>query len=186
MSKKPLLLLGSWSVLLFAGLHPVDSGTEQGVVSDSTLLARLWIFTSVDCPIANSYSPEINRLYDDYHHRGVEILLVYPDPALSEQDVKTHRADYQLQPPALLDPQHHKVRRTGASITPEAVLLTASGELVYRGKIDNRYAGIGKRRAAATEHYVRDLLDQILAGQHPAYQETEAIGCRIEPLPKAE
>jgi hypothetical protein len=63
---------------------------------------------------------------------------------------------------------------------PEAFLVDASGALVYRGRIDDVYADIDKRRP---EPKHRDLLDAInaLAEKRPiANPRTEPVGCPFE------
>ena len=56
-----------------------------------------------------------------------------------------------------------------------------NGQVLYRGRIDNVYASLGKRRPAATEHDLRKALDEILDGKPVSTPETKAIGCYIPP-----
>lgn len=140
------------------------------------------IFVAVDCPIANSYAPELNRLHEIYGGKKVEFLLVYPDPALSEDEVKKHLAEYALTLRATIDSDHALVKKTGVTTTPEVAVFDASDTVVYRGRIDNLYADYGERRRIVTEPYLRDALDAILRGEKPAPATTEAIGCLIEAI----
>src|SRR6478672_5310966 len=41
--------------------------------------AVVLIFVSVDCPIANQYAPEIQRLEATFSRKGVRFWLVYPN-----------------------------------------------------------------------------------------------------------
>ena len=54
--------------------------------------------------------------------------------------------------------------------------------MVYRGRIDNVYAALGKRRPEATEHDLRKALDEVLSGRPVAEPRTQAIGCYIPSL----
>ena len=65
----------------------------------------------------------------------------------------------------MLDPQHRLVKLAKATVTPEAVVFGKNGEVLYRGRIDDQYAALGKKRAAATRHDLFDALDAITAGK---------------------
>ena len=74
---------------------------------------------------------------------------------------------------------HKLADATGATITPEAVVVGQSGKVLYRGRIDNLYAGLGKPRRQVTEHNLRQALDEVLAGKTVTHPQTQAIGCYI-------
>jgi thiol-disulfide isomerase/thioredoxin len=147
------------------------------------LAAKVMIFIATDCPIANSYAPEFERLRKDYGGKKVDFLLVYPDPALTEAAVKKHLTDYGMTLPTKIDRDHALVKQAGVTTTPEVAVLGADGTLLYRGRIDNLYADYGERRRTITEPYLRNALDAILRGEKPALPTTKAIGCLIEMTP---
>jgi hypothetical protein len=139
-------------------------------------------FLSADCPISNFYSPEIQRICGDYRAKAVSCRLVYPDPALTDEALRKHVGEYGLSSiPAVLDPEQKLARAAGATITPEAVIANHMGKVLYRGRIDNFYAAIGKPRRVATEHDVRRALDEALAGKPVSVAETHAVGCFLPP-----
>lgn len=138
------------------------------------------LFVAPDCPIARSYSPEIERLHQTYLDRGVKFRLVFPDRDLGEDEVRRHLGEFGLTVPFVIDRNHAFVKRAKATATPEAVVFDAEGQIVYRGRIDDRYTAYGKRLSAATEHYLRDALEAVLSGRKPVVTETTPIGCLIE------
>ena len=74
--------------------------------------------------------------------------LVYSDLSLDAAAIRQHHADY-LYPdtiPAVKDLGHKLADATGATITPEATLVDKNGKVLYRGRIDNFYAALGKPR----------------------------------------
>ncbi len=144
--------------------------------------ATVVIFTLPDCPIANSFAPEINRLVADYSAKGVGVYLAHVDHALTAVDARKHATDYGFRCPVLLDTQHALVKTLGATRTPQAFLLDAKGQTVYRGRINNLYADYGQRRQSVTQHDLRDALEAVLAGKPVAQPVTEAIGCHIQTL----
>lgn len=137
-------------------------------------------FVAPDCPIVNSYAPEIERLFHEYQGRGVGFLLVYPDRDLEESTVKKHLADYSLTLPFEIDHKHTRVEAVNATTTPEVVVFDAKGAVRYRGKIDDRYSELGDRKATVSATYLRDAIEALLAGHAPPVTATEPIGCLIE------
>jgi hypothetical protein len=157
-------------------------GVEQRPFENPNTKALALIFILPDCPIANSYAPQWNRLHEAFASRGVRILLVHVDPALTAKEAQEHARQYQLKPPVLLDTRHELVKKAGVTKTPEAAVFSRAGKLLYRGRIDDRYVGLGKRRPEATSHDLRNALEAILAGK-PVAPGREAVGCFIPELP---
>jgi hypothetical protein len=183
----------SWlacAALLLGACQSSPSGTPRlhgtraldGAALDE-LLARptcVLVFVDPQCPIANAYAPELRRIQADFEPRGVAFALVYADPDRHEPEVRAHAAAFGHTAPLVLDPEQALAAHVGATMTPEACLLV-QGELVYRGRIDDRYFALGKQRAAPTTRDLRAALDAVLAGGRPALDWQPAIGCYIPP-----
>lgn len=144
-----------------------------------TAHAAVLFFITTDCPISNGYVPEMNRIAHDYASRGVRVYAVMADTSIPLAEVRKHSQEYGFTFPVLLDPKQTLVRFTGASITPQAAMISPAGSMVYLGRIDNRVEGFGQQRQQATQHDLRDALDEILAGEPVAKPATKAIGCSI-------
>lgn len=142
--------------------------------------ATVIIFTLPDCPIANAYAPEINRLVADYTAKGVGFYLAHVDRDLTAAGARKHATDYSLRCPVLLDSQHALVKALGATKTPQAFLLGPDGKTLYRGRINNLFADYGQRRQTVTQHDLRAALDAVLAGKPVSQPVTEVIGCHIQ------
>jgi hypothetical protein len=151
---------------------------EHRPFEDSKAKAVALVFILPDCPIANSYAPEWNRLKRSMGSRGVRLFLVQVDPAMTAEEAREHAREYRLEPPVLLDSRHELVKKAGAKKSPEAAVFSPAGKLLYRGRIDDRYVGLGKRRPEATSHDLYNALEAILAGK-PVPPGAEAVGCFI-------
>ena len=143
--------------------------------------ATVIFFVTTDCPLSNGYAPEMNRLEQAYAPKGVRFLAVQGDATIPDADVRQHAKDYAYRFPVLLDPKESLAHYTGATITPEAAVLSPTGEVVYLGRIDNRVEDFGKVRYEPTEFDLRNALDAILAGRPVAHPRTHAFGCSIVP-----
>ena len=141
--------------------------------------AVLLYFTTVDCPVANSYVPEMNRIHDAYAPRGVLFLAVEADVTVPEPEVVRYATDFRYSFPVVMDPRQVLVQLTGASLTPQAAVLSSDGKLLYLGRVDNRVEDFGQQRINATVFDLRDALDAVLAGKPVARPVTKSIGCAI-------
>jgi hypothetical protein len=153
--------------------------------TDPEAKAFVLVFVRTDCPIANAYAPCLRQIDKRYGPRGVRFWLVYPDPEESEESIRRHLAEYSLPLDHIHDAEHQWVRMTGALVTPEAaVFVPAPGgpQLVYCGRIDDRYVDWGKRRLKATETDLQDTLDTVLGSGRMEFRRTTAVGCAIPAL----
>jgi thiol-disulfide isomerase/thioredoxin len=141
--------------------------------------AVVLFFVTTDCPLSNGYAPEMNRIEQAYAPRGVLFFAVQGDTTIPDEEVRRHAREYGYRFPALLDPRQVLARHTGATVTPEAVVLSADGAVLYLGRIDNKVEDFGKTRLQATEFDLRDALDAILAGRTVPHPRTRALGCAI-------
>lgn len=177
-----LLFLACGAVPAAVSLTDIDGKTHD-LLDASSKRANILYFITNDCPISNQYAPEINRICKQYAAHGVGCYLVYIDPTLPLEAIRGHMAEYGHDCcPAIHDVEHRLVKRLGAEVTPEAALLSAAGEVLYQGRIDNFYAALGKPRRMVTVRDLRAALDAVLAGNPVSNPKTQAAGCFIPDL----
>ena len=145
-------------------------------------VATVLVFVRTDCPISNRYAPDIRRLRESFHGRGIVFWLVYVDPGESAEALRAHLREYDYGVEALRDPEHLLAGRAGARVTPEAAVFGRKQELLYRGRIDDRYSGFGEARPQATRRDLEQALLAILSGKKPSPARTDAVGCYISDL----
>jgi hypothetical protein len=162
------------------------AGVEHRPFADPAVKAVALFFVLSDCPIANGYAPEINRLCAEYGPRGVRFFVVHVDEDLSSRAAAEHAREYGYTCTVVLDGSRVLVRRAGARMSPEAAVFGPDGERKYLGRIDDLYADLGKRRAGATSHDLRDALDAVLADRPVPRPVTQAVGCYIPSLSSKE
>jgi hypothetical protein len=141
-------------------------------------IASVLVFYWQDCPVSNGYAPELNRIAAT--HTNFAFYIVQVDPDLTPAAAREHARKFDLRAPVLLDPQHRLVKFARATATPEAVVIGRNGRILYRGRIDDHYAALEKKRAEATEHDLIDVLDNLAAGKPPGKTETQVMGCLIQ------
>jgi hypothetical protein len=182
-----ILLLAGSGVFFFSSYWPASTQafSLDGQSIDPfarAAAATTLIFVGTDCPISNRYAPEIQRLAARYNAEGVAFWLVYVDPDLERAEIRRHLSDFGHTITALHDPEHALVKKAKAEVTPEAAVFDADGDLVYRGRIDDRYIDFGKARPNARSRDLEQALQAVLAGRRPATERTRAVGCYIADL----
>lgn len=145
--------------------------------------AAVLIFILQDCPICNSYAPQIERLNSQFAARNVAFYAVHVDPALSIDEARKHAKEYGYELPVLVDRNHELVSRLGVVTAPTAVVLGPDGATKYKGRIDDRYAALGKPRTVATTHELQDALSAVLDDKPVATPQSRSIGCAVPDLP---
>lgn len=107
-------------------------GVEHRPVEWAQAHAVVLYFVTTDCPLSNGYAPEMNRIEQAYGPRGVLFYAVQGDTTIPADEVRRHAREYGYRFPALLDPRMILAHHTGATVTPEAVVLSAEGTVLYR------------------------------------------------------
>ena len=155
------------------------NGREHTPAEWAGAKAILLFFVATDCPVSNSYVPEMNRIRNAYAGRGVPVYAVQADPTVTSAASAQYAREYRYGFPMLVDSHHAMVKLAGATVTPQAAVLSPDGSVLYLGRIDNRVEDFDKRRLAPTEHELRDALDAVLAGKPVLHPRTKSIGCAI-------
>lgn len=160
---------------VFENITGVDDQSHS-LADYSDAKAVALIFTCNHCPVAVAYEDRLIELDKDYEE-DVELIAVNVNnmeadklPAMQER-ASEKGFDF----PYLYDPTQQIGRDYGATVTPHVFLLDGDRRLAYVGAIDDNMNG-----AEVTEHYLRDAIDAVLAGDAPKTAQTKPVGCGIE------
>ncbi|WP_310391138.1 redoxin domain-containing protein [Hymenobacter sp.] len=145
--------------------------------------ATVYVFLADTCPISQAATLPLRELHGRYAAQGVRFVGVFParetTPAARAAFAKTYQVPFPLQ----ADPGHRLTRQLHARVTPEAVVLAADGRTVlYQGRLNDAYAGLGQHRPVTHRHELADALAAVAAGRPVAVPRTEPVGCFIEEI----
>jgi len=138
------------------------------------------VLVSPDCPIAQKYSLTLRKIESEYSENGIHVYGIMPGTYYSLKEMNKFRKKYKVNFPLLQDPNYKIPKWLEGTITPEVFLLNSSGEVVYRGAIDNWFFALGKKRAVITETYLIDAIEAVLADKPIAVSKTDVVGCILE------
>ncbi len=140
-----------------------------------------------ECPFTKKHytSGNMQRLQAHYTGKGV-IWLTMVSSAPGKQGhvtptqantIREVRGDHSTA--MLLDPGGRVGRLYGAKTTPHLFVLNPDGLLIYAGAIDDKPTVDPAGTAAAT-NYVRQALDEAMAGKPVSVSETKPYGCSVK------
>lgn len=140
----------------------------------------VFIFMHDACVITQNYSLLLHQLHEEYSSDQLKFVGLFPDFSSKPENIEAFRKKYRI--PFELKTDYFKTwtKKLGATVTPEVVVYRHSDDtILYKGRIDNMYARVGKKRTITTTSELKDALEAIRNGQPIAITETEAVGCLI-------
>jgi thiol-disulfide isomerase/thioredoxin len=182
----PAFLLGLTAFATVAVAEHVDQFTledQHGATHNLEWLADksaiVIMIQGNGCPIVRNAWPTYRELRDTYQNEGVEFLMLNSNLQDNAASIERESAMFQMDIPILVD----ETQAVGESLklirTAEVLVIDPeSWEIVYRGPVDDRLT-YEKQKPFATENYLRDALDAVLAGAPIEVPVRDALGCLI-------
>jgi len=140
----------------------------------------VYLFLLEDCKICRDYAPELRALSNEYHSAEIEFIGVFPNFSTKPKDIEKFKVEYDI--PFELKTDYFKKlsKKFGAKLLPEVFVYDhKKQEVLYSGRIDDRYVSIGKRRQIIKTFDLKNALDNINAQKDILVKRTEPIGCFI-------
>jgi len=135
-----------------------------------------------DCPVAKGYhtgNDAMGATANAYAGKNVAWLAINSGAPGMQGAGKDRNAkaitEYNIKYPVLLDETGKVGRMYGAKTTPHMFVIDKNGVLRYAGAIDD-----GSANQPGQTNYVKQALDQIIAGQPVSKAETQAFGCSVK------
>ena len=131
------------------------------------------------CPLVQKRIPELKRFRETYGEKGIQFLFMNANLQDTREEIIEEAKAYEMDFPILIDDAQVMARKWNLERTAEVLLIDAkSQEIVYRGAVDDRMS-YQKEKPEASEHYLKDALEALVAGKPIAKPKTEAPGCKI-------
>jgi AhpC/TSA family len=153
----------------------------RGEPLDARSIARsapltVLVFFSADCHTLDIHEPRLRALFDAYHPRGVQFLMVDSEVrgSLERDTAEAHRRGYPF--PILGDRGAKLADALGAEYATYTVVFDAHARVRYRGGIDTDKS----RLHDDATPYLKDALDDLLADREPRVSESGALGCALQ------
>jgi peroxiredoxin len=153
---------------------PDTNGKERSLDELKGKNGAVIVFLSVQCPVVKAYDERIVKLAEEFQAKDINFIGINSNATESAEEVKNHAAEkYKF--PVLIDKGNLFADKLNATVTPEMFYFDAKNKLVYHGAIDNDRSG-----ANVSSNYLREALDEHLAGKALTKAQTKAFGCSIK------
>jgi hypothetical protein len=164
------------------GIGDVAPGFELADVDgdvQSLQTPAVVIFTCNHCPYALAWHDRLAdaaRDYPDVHFYSINPNDAerYPRDSLEAMKERVRR-DEGWPMPYLRDESQEVARAYGAKTTPDLFVVDSQGALRYRGAPDADH-----QDPSLNAGWLREALDEVLAGEEVARPETDPVGCSVK------
>jgi hypothetical protein len=155
----------------------IDTAGARTTLPDDLARSKLTVvvFYADHCPCFRSHEERLRDLGRDYGPRGVRVLVVDSEVSASVERDALAATERGL-PAIALDPGAKLADALEAEYATYTVVFDATGRVRYRGGIDSDK----NRLNADAQPFVRDALDDLLAGREPRRSEGKALGCALQ------
>ena len=162
---------------------PGVDGKAHALAALKGAKATIVVFSCNHCPYVVLNEDRLIAVARDYGTQGVGFAAInandaekYPDDSFAEMRKRAAEKGFPF--PYLRDESQDVARAYGATHTPHLFVLDKDLRLAYTGAVDDdsNY----KTRKKVEKPYLRDALDDLIAGRPVRVPETHAIGCTIK------
>jgi peroxiredoxin len=145
--------------------------------------ATIVVFSCNHCPYVVLNEDRLIAIARDYAAKGVVLAAInandsrkYPEDSFAEMKKRATEKNFPFL--YLRDESQDVARAYGATHTPHLFVFDGDLRLAYTGAVDddNNY----KTRKQVEKPYLRNALDELIAGRPVGVPETHAIGCTIK------
>jgi peroxiredoxin len=140
-----------------------------------------------ECPFVKKHygGGNMQKLQEQYTGKGVAWLTIDSNAPgtegnLSPEQVEKVASAWKTKQTALLlDPEGKAGRAYGAKNTPNMVIISPEGKIVYQGAIDSK-ATPNPGDIPSSTNYVKVALDESLSGKPVSNPTTKPYGCSVK------
>ncbi|MCI4342471.1 MAG: thioredoxin family protein [Thermoplasmata archaeon] len=172
-------------------LHPGDpappfslpgvDGKSWSLDSFSGSRLLLVIFSCNHCPYVRAWEDRIMAIGREYAPRGVSTVLInanetehYPEDGFEAMAARARLKHYPF--PYLRDDSQEVAHAYGALVTPHPMVFGPDRRLLFQGRVDDNH----DHPEFVQHKYLREALDEALAGQPIRRSEVAVLGCSVK------
>ncbi len=159
---------------------PATDGKIYSLESFADKKALIVIFSCNHCPYVQAYEKRIMDIQKDYS-KSLQVAAIssnedlnYPEDSFVNMIERANKMGFNF--PYLHDETQSIARAYGATHTPEVFLFDSERKLAFHGKIDDNWSEPHNVKSK----YLRDAIEELLAGKKISVPETFTIGCTIK------
>ena len=137
-------------------VHTLDQYVDKAFV--------IFYVQGVGCPIARIALPNYREVRDEYASKNIDFLMFNSNIQDSMPRIAKEADEFGIDFPIMKDEGQALAKALGVERTAEVFIVNPrTRKVLYRGPINDQL-GYETQRNNASEHYLKDALDTVLAG----------------------
>ena len=156
-----------------------EYGQSRRLTKDIVKPLNLFVFLSPECPLCKNYTTVLNKISQDFSRDSFVIIVIVSGKSYSPEEVNSFKKEFLVDFQLFIDPAKKLTNYLEATITPEVVLMSEKGKLIYRGAIDDWVTDLGKNKIRPEKEYLRSAITQYINHQPISIKKTKPKGCYI-------
>jgi peroxiredoxin len=182
MARTPSNMLALNTKAPYFTLLDTKSNTQLALNVFKGTKATVIMFICNHCPFVIHVNPELVKLANDYHSKGVSCIAISSNdvvnyPQDSPDKMKQHAINNNYPFPYLYDATQEIAKAYDAACTPDFYVFDNELKLNYRGQLDDSRPG---NDIPLTGSDLRHALDCILSDTPNTQEQKPSIGCNIK------
>ncbi len=159
---------------------PATDGKLYSLDSFNNKRFLIIIFSCNHCPYVQAYEDRIIEIQNDFN-QTLSVAAIssnetdnYPEDSFDKMKERSELKKFNF--PYLWDESQDVAKAYGATHTPEIFLFDEERKLAFHGKIDDNW----QDPKSVKSKYLRNALEELIAGKKVSVPETFTIGCTIK------
>lgn len=135
-------------------------------------VATVVVFLSAICPCSDSHVPYLKKLKEEYPK--ISFIGIHSNTDEDAKSTLEYFSEKQMNFKVLQDQKSHLADLFGANRTPNAYLVSKSGEILFQGGVTSSSSA-----ARAKEFHLAEALKNVMNGEEVKNKKSRTLGCQI-------
>ena len=141
------------------------------VDSQATLVPTAYMIIGVNCGSTPAYEKRFKAIEDEFRSKGVDFVWVFPNKTETKEEKAAWMKKVGLKGPMIDDEGAKITTALECKNTAQAILADKSGNIVFRGGIDD-----SRDESAVKQRFLADAIKETLAGKPVSVTTAKVFG----------
>lgn len=142
--------------------------------------SQVYFFLQPDCPLSQNYTLPLADLARSERFQDFCFTAFFSGKLYQREEFEAFILHYETPYQIKLDPDLEMANALGATVVPEAFVVSPQGEILYQGAIDDWAVREGGKGRKAKTNYLEMALLAVSENREPEISKTKAVGCILE------
>lgn len=160
-------------------LRDISTGNKTAVKDLAKSDLVVLVAYGLECPILRKHTPVLRAMVERYGKKNISFIFINAIKSSTDKEILENNKEYNVGSTIYEDRTPPLLKELNFSVLSEVALVRLStNEVLYKGSINNQMT-FDVTREKATENYLDDALNSVLAKKKIAVAKTKTFGCEI-------